>query len=182
MTPGSPDGRGGNPAGVDRGRRATVLVLGLGNALLGDDGVGPRLLSELEREAPRWAGEVEFVDGGTQGLALLRAVAGRSALVVLDAIALGAAPGTVHALRGDGLLGAAAAAPGMTPHEAAAGELLRAAALLGDLPPALAAVGVEPERCEPGVGLSEAVENSLDAARQRVFAVLDELVGDAETG
>src|SRR5271169_2822928 len=76
-----------------------ILVLGLGNLLLSDDGVGLRLLEELARET--WSDDVEFVDGGTQGLALLPYLSERQAVMVLDAIGLGAEPGTLHILRGD---------------------------------------------------------------------------------
>ena len=73
--------------------KAPILVLGVGNALLRDDGVGLRLLSDLSREGLAWDGEVEFLDGGTQGLALLDRIAGRHALLILDAVKLGAARG-----------------------------------------------------------------------------------------
>ena len=85
--------------------RAPVLVLGLGNLLLGDDAAGLRLLAAVEREGARWGDSVEFVDGGTQGLALLGQLSGRRAAVFLDAVGVGAAPGMVHVLRPTDLAG-----------------------------------------------------------------------------
>ena len=75
---------------------APILVLGIGNTLLMDDGVGVLLVEEFRCLSSLPADEVEFLDGGTQGLALLGRMAGRRALVILDAVNLGATPGTVH--------------------------------------------------------------------------------------
>jgi hydrogenase maturation protease len=156
-----------------------LLVLGLGNPLLGDDGAGLLLLSELQREALDldldWGGGVEFLDGGTQGLMLLGRVAGRSALLILDAVALGAAPGTVHVLRDAEALGLDSH-HSRTAHEGNAGELLAAALLLGECPERFFVVGIEPANVEPGIGVSEpvraALRRALDAARGIVEEVL----------
>src|SRR5205085_8123532 len=71
------------------GSAKPILILAVGNQLLSDDGVGIVLLDELSRDRIRGDG-VEFVDGGTQGLALLGQFTGRDAVVILDAVALGA--------------------------------------------------------------------------------------------
>jgi len=146
--------------------RAPVLVLGLGNPLLADDGVGLELLRRLGAE-PFWPPDaVELLDGGTQGIALLPHLEGRRALLVLDAVALGASPGTVHVLPGARV---PAAPRGLGAHEGNAAELLAAATLTGDLPETVAVVGVEPAVIRTHEGLSPAVEaalpGALDAAR-----------------
>ncbi|MGC8916645.1 MAG: hydrogenase maturation protease [Thermoanaerobaculum sp.] len=76
---------------------APVLVVGVGNILLGDDGIGVRLAQELGQRL-LLAG-VEVVDGGTLGLSLLPYLAGREVLVVLDAMRNGQPPGTLQWLR-----------------------------------------------------------------------------------
>jgi hydrogenase maturation protease len=156
---------------------APVLVLGLGNRLLSDDGVGPLLVDAMSGEGEAAAG-VEFVDGGTQGLMLLSRIGGRTALLILDAVALGAPPGTVHVLDGPAVLESGSAAG--TAHEANAGELLRAAALLGELPPRVAVVGIEPAELRTGVGLSEAVTGALPAALQTIREVLRDMLWNQE--
>ena len=143
--------------------RADTVVLALGNTLLCDDGVGAAILDALEREAAGWSGEVEFVDGGTQGLALLGVLSGRRAAVILDAIALGAPPGTVHVLTPGDASRLRSRRP-TTAHEGNAGELLAAASLLGDLPERTIIVGIEPEQVRTGVGLSDAVACSVREA------------------
>jgi hydrogenase maturation protease len=182
MTPGCPEsGRAGNSVPKDRGRVAPVLVLAVGNILLGDDGVGQRLLSELGALAGRWGGAVELVDGGTQGMALLGFLTGRRAVVLLDAVAVGAAPGAVHRLH-DQAVFAAAPRAGMTTHEASAVELLRAAALVGELPDEVVVVGVEPANLETGVGLSQVVEANIPDALRAAVAAVDALVSQASRG
>lgn len=147
-----------------------VLVLGLGNTLLGDDGAGVFLVEELSQESG-WSNGVEFLDGGTQGLALLGRIGSCRALVVLDALAMGAAPGTVSLLKSPGLieLGARRAE---TAHEGNAGELLAAAALLGDLPGQVFVLGIEPQFIRTGAGLSDPVRRALPRAKQEAHALI----------
>jgi len=137
-----------------------VLVLGVGNVLLRDDGAGLLVLAELERDAAHWAGQVEFLDGGTQGLALLDRIAGRRVLLVLDAVALGAEPGTVHVLRGWSHAGERAS----TAHESNVAELLQASTLLGECPEQVTVIGIEPARIETGIGVSDAVAKAVGEA------------------
>jgi hydrogenase maturation protease len=155
-----------------------VLVLGLGNPLLGDDGAGLALLEELAA-APDPG--VEYLDGGTQGLALLGRIAGRRALLIVDAVKMGAAPGTVHALRGTAAMELAGRGVA-TAHETNAGQLLAAATLLGMAPPEIAIVGVEPERLEIGMGLTGAVRRALPEAAARARRAIAEMAGSACPG
>jgi hydrogenase maturation protease len=145
--------------------KAPVLVLGVGNALLRDDSVGLRLLSHLSTERDKWDGAVEFLDGGTQGLALLDRIAGRRALLILDAVKLGAVPGAVHVLRE----WRDCAARSSTAHESNVSELLAVSTLLGECPEQVAIVGIEPHRIVTGMELSDvvaqAVPSAVEAAR-----------------
>ncbi|MGA2182971.1 MAG: hydrogenase maturation protease [Bryobacteraceae bacterium] len=155
-----------------------TVVLALGNTLLRDDGVGVVILDALRAQAPARVparqtqvsapqfclqGGVEFVDGGTQGLALLGVLSGRRTAVILDAVALGAAPGTVHVLSADDAV-RMRSHRSTTAHEGNAGELLATARLLGDLPQRTIIIGIEPEEVRTGVGLSDAVARSVPEA------------------
>jgi hydrogenase maturation protease len=163
-----------------------LLVLGLGNLLLGDDGVGLRLLEELARDASARDARIELLDGGTQGLALLGRIEGRRALLILDAVALGAAPGTVHVL--DGAQAMRAGGPpgesaGTAPaHEGGASQLLAYSGLLGDLPKRILVVGVEPRRVTTGIGLSPDVERAVPAAAAQARAAIRELLQESDRG
>jgi hydrogenase maturation protease len=148
-----------------------ILVLGLGNLLLSDDGLGLRLLKDLSSQGAA----AEYLDGGTQGLALLSYLADRRALIILDAVALGAPPGTVHVLQGDGI----SAHHAVTAHGSNALELLAAARLLGDLPPSVTIIGVEPACIRTGIGLSPAVEAAIPEALSRAHEVLESAIASS---
>lgn len=154
---------------------APILVLGLGNQLLNDDGVGPALIEQLAASSSRWPGEVEFIDGGTQGLALLGPLAGRRAVIIVDALQTGAPAGTIHRLTLNELreLSPGRASSG---HEGNAGELLGAAQLLGELPDRLFVVGIEAQNLTTGIGLSAPVQQALPAAFDQVACLLSQLL------
>ena len=101
--------------------RTGAVVLGLGNPLMGDDGVG---LAALARLAEGWqlGGDVELVDGGTWGMSLLPTLEGAAAVVLLDAIHVDAAPGTPVRLEGDAV--PAALALKVSPHQIDLREVL----------------------------------------------------------
>ena len=153
---------------------APVLVLGLGNTLLTDDGFGPALVERLRGSEDRWNGQVEFVDGGTQGLALLGQLAGRRALIILDALTTGALPGTIHRFTLSEL-NTVTPVRGASVHEGNAGELLNATQLLGELPDRLFVVGVEPQEIRTGLGLSSPVQDALPRAAHQVAHLLTQL-------
>jgi len=125
------------------GYTAPILVLGLGDTPAGDDGLGPVLLDELAKQYRYAGGFVEFVNGGTKGLDLLGQIAGRQAIVVLDALATGSKPGTVSVLEGSEVL-RYATGDSVAVHPGDAHELLATAAFLGDLPEHFYVVGMQP--------------------------------------
>jgi len=150
---------------TERQTAAPYLVLGLGNVLLFDDGVGVELLKLLQAELgedPRF----EFIDGGTQGVALLGCWEGRRGVLLLDAEQRGSRPGTVHV---SNALAVASHARGDTAHGCNAAELLAVVQLTGAHAGPTLLVGVEPSEVRTGYGLSEpvrrAIPEALDAAR-----------------
>lgn len=153
---------------------APVLILGLGNILLGDDGVGPALLERMH-ELYSGIAEVECMDGGTQGLALLGHLAERKALVLLDAFSAGKSPGEILVLSKSDIL-TTGGARSTTAHEGNAGELLAVAHLIGELPEQVFLVGVEPERLRTEIGLSSAVTAALPSATVRAREIVEEIL------
>lgn len=154
---------------------APILVLGLGNSESSDDGLGPLLVQELAKQYRYTGGFIEFVNGGTQGLDLLNAMAGRQAVVVLDAVSTGLLPGTVCVLEGVDVLRYATSHPTST-FEGNAGELLATAAFLGDLPAYCYIVGVQPGSVASGSTLSKDVQKALKPALTKAQSVVDELL------
>lgn len=158
---------------AESGHRPEVLVLGLGNLLLRDDGIGIELLQRLESEMPPDP-RVEFIDGGTQGLALGAHIADRRGVLILDAVQLGSEPGTVHHLTDPQRY---RPPQGTTAHAANAGDLLATAELLGDLPDRCELVGIEPAELSTGLGLSLVVSDAFPEALAAARLALESSVG-----
>lgn len=151
-----------------------VLVLGLGNVLLKDDGFGPALLN---RVSPKFQDrdEVEFLDGGTIGLGLLHQLSGRSAVVIFDAFRSGRPPGSVVVHKQFDPLEAGFGG-GRTAHEGSASGLLAVAALTGDLPERIAVVGIEPAELSTGEGLSPQAAAGLREAEVEAESLIEGLL------
>jgi len=147
-----------------------VLVLGVGNLLLSDEGLGPRVIAELDR-LYRFPPPVRLLDGGTGGLSLLAEVTAVEKLLVVDALRTGADPGSVVSLEGDVLR--AAYRKVMGPHDVGVGELLAAARFHGG-PTEIVLFGIEPETIELRVGLSATVSNALPKLVAEVMKQLDQ--------
>lgn len=156
---------------------APVLLLGLGNPLMSDDGAGQELLSRLSVCSSEWGNQVEFLDGGTQGLALLGVFEGRKAVVFLDAIRLGDKPGAVHVFNGEEV--ARMGRRATTSHEGSAPQILAALQLLGETPSDVTLIGLEPERIQTGMGLSRAVEDRLGMAAALARIMVERLLRPA---
>jgi hydrogenase maturation protease len=106
-----------------------VLVLGVGNLLVGDEGVGIHAVHALERET--WPARVRLVDGGTGGFQLLELLRSHPQVVLIDATRDGAPPGTVRQFRARVAADFPAA---LGAHDIGLRDLVETAALLGPLP------------------------------------------------
>jgi hydrogenase maturation protease len=148
-----------------------VLVIGVGNPLMSDDGVGQRLLEALAARLPP-LDDVEYLDAGTLGFLLLPRIEQADALLVLDAAQLDAAPGTVRVLDG-ATLDEFLRAPRCSVHELGLRDLLDAARLTDSLPARRTLVGVQPRRVGIGETLSPAVAAAIPAATDAARAVLE---------
>jgi hydrogenase maturation protease len=146
-----------------------TVVIGLGNPLRGDDGIGVRVAQALgERPLPHG---VEVVDGGTQGLGLVTLLEGRQRAILVDAARVGREPGQFVRFTLDeaNLLGDD---PSMAIHEAGLRDVLILAEALKVLPEQVIIFGVEPASIEWDSTLSAQVEATLPGLVQ---AVLEEI-------
>ena len=154
-----------------------VLVMGVGNALLQDDGVGVRVIEALEerlRLQPTLADPgIELVDAGTIGLALLPQLESAEALVVVDASELGLAPGAVRVFR-DREIETLLSSRRRSVHEVALLDLLAAASLRGRCPARRALVAIQPASTDWGLQPTPAVAASIPAACRQVLELVAE--------
>lgn len=142
-----------------------TLVLGVGNLLMSDDGVGVHAVQRLEKRT--LPPGVEVLDGGTCGLDLLQFFEGVERLIVLDAANLGREPGAIVRLEGEDV--PAFLAMKVSPHEINLPELLFSAKLSGIYPREVVVLGMQPETIETGVELSPPVAAQVDALIERVM-------------
>lgn len=153
---------------MDQQTQPQTLVLALGNPIRSDDGVGIAALRCLE-EDPRVPGAVDLVEGGTKGLELVSWISGMSRLLVLDAVDVGAVPGTVVCIRGSELRSLPCNG---NVHDLALVDILNALRLLGQEPQEIILLGIQPGTTELGTSLSESVESSLPLLVEAAIAQL----------
>ena len=138
------------------------LVLGLGNPLRGDDGVGPAVISQLTEAA--LPPDVSVVDGGTPGLETVLLLEGYEQAILVDAADMGLAPGTWRRISPDmSALKRRAGSLTGTLHDAGVAEALILGQALGVLPDKLIIYGVQPEHTDWVDRLSEPVEAVVPA-------------------
>lgn len=146
--------------------RRPILILGIGNTLLGDDGVGVRTVELLrERELPP---SVELLEGGTRGLALVDELPGREQVVVIDALDAGREAGAICRLDEKQLENHAGG--GLSLHDFGLLEALEMARLLGDAPREVILYGVQPKQIGLGLELSPEVSRALPELLELVLA------------
>ena len=136
-----------------------VMVLGVGNLLLTDDGVGVSVAQTLAETPDKLPGGTTIMDGGTFGLDLAPRLRDIDKLVIVDAVAHGSPPGHIGVWHGEEV--ARLFGNPLSVHQVGVDALLGALTLLGAVPPEVLVVGIEPFSVEPGVGLSEPVAEAL---------------------
>ncbi len=150
-------------------RGTGTLVLGCGNPIMADDGLG---IAVLERLQQGWhlSPEVQLMDGGTWGVNLLPAIEAADRLLLLDAVRAGRPPGTLVSLRDAEL--PRFFAHKLSPHQIDLREVLALAELRGTVPTSIVALGAEPEVVDLRAGLSPSVEAVVDELVHRAAAQL----------
>jgi hydrogenase maturation protease len=146
-----------------------TLVLGLGNVLLGDEGVGVRVVERLQ-ERYEFPQEVQVLDGGTLALDLLPYVEDADRLLVIDALEMTAKPGTVARLEGDEV--PASLSVKISPHQMGLADLLAATRLRGLYPEELVLWGVQPGELKVGLELSPPVAAQVEILLEKALVEL----------
>ncbi len=149
-----------------------ILVLGLGNTLLGDEGVGVRVIERLATEA--LAPNVELMDGGTLSFTLAGPIAEADQLIVVDAANLQKESGAVQCFVNEAMDHFIGTGKMSSVHEVSLLDLLSITALSSDLPVPRALVGVQPDFVDWSETLTPAVEAGVEQAADQVKKLLKE--------
>jgi hydrogenase maturation protease len=148
-----------------------VLIGGIGNVLLGDDGVGP-YAAQLLASRYEFEDGVEVLDLGTPALDLIDQISGKDVVILIDSVDIDATPGTLLLYRKDEIMQHRPAVR-MDPHSPALVDTLLSAELFGCAPASLLLAGISAECYEASCSLSGSVKAALDQAVAEILRELD---------
>ena len=146
-------------------------LIGLGNILLRDEGVGVKAVEALGKgfDFPE---DVRLVDGGTLGLDLLPFIEGMEGILFVDAVDLQKEPGTIAIIEDEDL--PSFLAPKLSLHHVGLSDLLFASSLMGIRPPKISLVGIQPDKIETGLTLSGTVTENFEKFLNTILEKLRE--------
>lgn len=145
-----------------------TLVLGIGNTLLSDEGVGVHVIQAL-RDTPSPADdEIEYLDGGTLSFTLAVPIEAADALIVVDAAQLRGEPGSLRVFQGEGMDRFLGDHHKASVHEVGLLDLMAIARLAGRWPARRALVAIQPERVDWGETPTPRVAAAVPIACQQI--------------
>jgi hydrogenase maturation protease len=146
-----------NMTNASQQKHCPVLIVGIGNILLRDEGFGPHVIKELQKmELPSY---VELLDGGTAGADLLDFICDRRKVIVIDAIAADVEPGSILRMAASDFTGNLQ--QNVSLHELGLIEALLMAKQLGCAPKEVVIFGVKPEDISCGTELTEKITKAV---------------------
>jgi hydrogenase maturation protease len=147
---------------TDSSRTRKVLVMGVGNTLLQDDGIGIHVTETLKASHDPQA-DYEIIDGGTIGLSLLPEIEDADAVIVIDAAEIGESPGTMRIFHNQEI-DKQLSGKKKTVHEVALSDLFSAAAIRGRCPARRALIAIQPASTDLGLKPTPAVQAAIPGA------------------
>ncbi|SMC82364.1 HyaD/HybD family hydrogenase maturation endopeptidase [Sporomusa malonica] len=146
-----------------------IIVLGVGNILMQDEGFGVRVVEELTRRYA-FPDNVQVLDGGTLGMELLRFIAGADRLLIIDAVNGGCAPGEFYQFANEEVK--AYFRDKVSMHELGIQDVLAALELIEEPVKEVVVLGIQPAVIDVGLELSEIVQPGVDKAAAKTIEVL----------
>jgi hydrogenase maturation protease len=154
--------------------RMKTIILGVGNTLLSDEGVGIHVLDALARTALPQEGVVDLIDGGTLSFTLAVAIEEADALIVVDAAQLKSPPGTLRLFRGEDMDNFLMGNRKSSVHEVGLTDLMAIARLTERWPEKRALVAIQPEKLGWGDAPTAPVQSAIPEACRRIEALVKE--------
>jgi len=140
----------------DSGR---ISVLGLGNILLSDEGVGVHAVNTIKKKYA-FSPEIEVIDGGTMGLDLLPIFQSQDKILIIDAVDFKKAPGHVETIEGENIPSVLNAK--LSVHHIGVSDLLFTAKLTRTTPLEICLVGIQPKSLDVGLDMTDEIRTRLD--------------------
>jgi hydrogenase maturation protease len=152
----------------------SLTILGIGNILMRDEGVGVHLM-EAVRDARPWPGEVEFIDGGVGGLNLLNIIEEAQRLIVFDAADMGLPPGQARVIAPEQVMDEDATGR-LSMHEVPFIETLRLCEQFSRRPPTTI-LAIQPAVIDRGRELSEGILAAFDGLKRQAIELVAAALG-----
>ena len=149
-----------------------IVVLGVGNTLLSDEGIGVRAIEKLQLDYDL-PPEVVVIDGGTTGMEMLDDLSKCDHIIIIDAVRSGKAPASIVRLTGEQV--PVFFKTKLSPHQIGLSDVLATLAFIDEQPGGVTVIGVEPVSLETGMALSPQVEARLPELMDLVVTELREL-------
>jgi len=146
-----------------------VLVLGVGNTLQQDDGIGIHVTEALKNTLPADS-SLNIIDGGTIGLSLLPEIEDADAVIIVDASEIGEAPGTLRIFRNQEI-DRQISGKRRTVHEVALGDMFSAAAIRGRSPEKRVLIAIQPASTETGLEPTAEVQAAIPRACEAITSI-----------
>jgi hydrogenase maturation protease len=150
-----------------------TIILGVGNTLLSDEGVGIHVLDALSKsELP--GEDVDLIDGGTLSFTLAVSIEEADQLIVVDAAQLKSPPGTLRLFKGEEMDKFLLGQKKSSVHEVGLTDLMAIARLTERWPEKRALVAIQPEKLDWGDAPTPAVQSAIPEACRQIEALLEE--------
>jgi hydrogenase maturation protease len=145
---------------TDQSPKKDVIVIGLGNLLLSDEGIGVHLVRRLSNWQDKFAA-VDFIDAGSAGMNLLHLIANRKKAIIIDCAQMDAKPGTMRRFTPDEVQSVKKLSH-YSLHEADILQVINLSRQLGECPRETVFFGIEPASLKPGQDLSKTLSDRID--------------------
>jgi len=150
-----------------------TLVLGIGNTLLTDEGIGVYVLEQLKSSTSERLKSAQMLDGGTLSFTLAQPIENCDQFIVIDAAELKAEPGTVRIFEDDAMDHFITSGNKRSVHEVTLADVMSITLLSGRLPQKRALVGIQPDYIDWGDRPTEAVSAAIPAALSEIESILE---------
>jgi len=140
--------------------RNDIVVIGLGNLLLSDEGIGVHLIRRLSEHQDEFP-SVDFIDAGTGGMTMLHLIANRKKTIIIDCAKMGKEPGTIKRFDPADVQ-TIKKLTHFSLHEADILQIINLSKQLGECPDQIVIFGIEPESLELGQNLSKTLSDKID--------------------
>ncbi len=148
-----------------------IAVIGLGNILLRDEGVGVHVTNTI-KQGYTFSPYVEIIDGGTMGLDLLPLFEGRDKILIVDAVDFGREPGYVGIIKNEDIPSALNSK--LSVHHIGLSDVLFASKLMGISPLEICLIGIQPESLDVGLDMTEEIKGKIETVIDLIIGKLKE--------